>query len=283
MKTTPFAAERRQSSLLAVCRLRTPLVQLFLAAAFVALLAGCTGNPPAATTSTAAATAAPRPSRDRLHDPPDQRHLQDRGPAGRRRGRYEPGAHPAPGARGRRPAGARPARRRLPLPLGDEQVPPGRADDRGAQPARRLRSVRRASLRHPRQPRVRSSGAAGALRPHRAVAIRLDLVEHRGRRERRRCAQPDEQPLPQRQGPCRSRARRHPGRDLRSDVERPAPPLGRLRLRARGAPGHRRAGARRPRARRRRVRRRSHPPGDRRRRTAGEGVRRPHRLDRRRP
>ena len=58
MKTTPFAAERRQSSLLAVCRLRIPFIQLFVAAAFAGLLAGCTGNPPAATTSTAAATAA---------------------------------------------------------------------------------------------------------------------------------------------------------------------------------------------------------------------------------
>ena len=58
MKTTPFAAVRRQSSLLAVCRLRIPFIQLFVAAAFAALLAGCTGNPPAATTSTAAATAA---------------------------------------------------------------------------------------------------------------------------------------------------------------------------------------------------------------------------------
>lgn len=55
MKTTPCAAVRRQSAPLLGLSLRLNLVPLFLAAALVPLLAGCSGQPPAATSPAPAA------------------------------------------------------------------------------------------------------------------------------------------------------------------------------------------------------------------------------------
>jgi 5'-nucleotidase len=58
VKTTPFAAARQQSSRLFGCRSRTTFAPLLLAVALVFLLAGCAGNPPAASTGAAVAIAA---------------------------------------------------------------------------------------------------------------------------------------------------------------------------------------------------------------------------------
>ena len=81
---------------------------------------------------------------DAFQDPADQRRLQDRGArrgAARRAGAR---AHAAQAARVRRHAGARDARRRCAVSVGDEQVPRGEADRRRDESARRRR--RRSSI-----------------------------------------------------------------------------------------------------------------------------------------